>query len=293
MPLVSVLIPAYNAGPFIELALEGVRMQMHGKWEVIVVEDGSKDETQEIVARFAASVSQRVCYERSPKNRGVSATRNRAMALARGEVIAFLDADDQWKAGHLQSGLATLERGADLCFSGFELYDAGRDRVTLPPLPEITGDPAARLFESNFIQTSSLVMLRAETARRAGEFDPGLAIGEDCDYWMRVITGGGRLACTGERTCVYAKHGASAMAATLRVAEGSVKFYRKHLGNPALPPGLRRNLYSGSLVNYGRLAAHGDARLARSLFLQAWRLRPWDLRCAAFFARTFVFYHFL
>ncbi len=287
MPLVSILIPAYRAGRFIGTALEGVRAQTHAEWEVVVVEDGSQDETKAVVQGFAASVNRRVCYERLPENRGVSATRNRAMQLAQGEVIAFLDADDRWRPEHLEAGLATLAAGADLCYSGFEIQDNEKGGVTYSGFVRPPKDALARLFESNFIQTSSLVMLRREAALKAGEFDPQLAIGEDCDYWMRILAGGGKLACTEKVTCVYTKHGGSAMAATLRVAEHSLRFYRKHLHNPALPPALRRRFFCSALINHARLAAHGDPALARSLFGEAWRRRPWDLRLPVLALRTF------
>lgn len=290
MPFISILIPAYKAGRFIGRALEGVRAQTHADWEVVVVEDGTHDETEAVVCEFAASVPQPVRYENNAVNRGVSTTRNRAMALARGGVFAFLDADDQWTPAHLASGLSALERGADLCFSGFRLHDVDAGTFSEPPLPDVAAmrDPLVRLFESNFIQTSSLVMVRAATARRAGEFDTSLKVGEDCDYWMRMIAQGGRLACTGERTCVYTKHGESAMAKTLMVAEHSVKFYRAHLADESLPSALRRRFFARSLCNYGRLVRGQDARLARSLFLEAWKTTPWDWRCLAFAAAACV-----
>jgi len=176
-----------------------------------------------------------------------------------------------------------------MSFSGFDVYDATADRLLSPPIPNVAvmANPAALLFACNFIQTSSLVMLRAATARKTGEFDPQLAVGEDCDYWIRIMTGGGKLVCTGKCTCIYTKHGDSAMAATLRVAEHSVRFFRKHFDDETLPLALRRKFFADSLVTYGRLVAHTDARLARSLFLEAWRLRPWDLCCGVCAARTF------
>lgn len=290
MPMVSILIPAFNAGRFIGRALEGVCAQTHREWEVVVVEDGTHDETETVVSQFAASVPQTVRYENNGSNRGVSATRNRAMQLAGGGVLAFLDADDHWTPEHLAAGLASLERGADLCFSGFHLYDADCGETTVSPVPELAGmgNPLVRLFESNFIQTSSLVMVRRETAQKAGEFDPLLKVGEDCDYWMRMISGGARLACTGKQTCVYTKHGESAMSKTLMVAEHAVKFYHKHLQDASLPASQRRRFYARSLWNYGRLVQCENRVLALSLFLEAWKSRPWDARYLAYAVRAWM-----
>ena len=288
--MVSIIIPAFNAGRFIRRALESVRAQTHDAWEIVVVEDGTHDETEAVAGQFAASVSQPVRYENNGVNRGVSAARNRGMALAQGSVFAFLDADDRWTPEHLASGLETLERGADLCFSGFHIFDEATQTVldSLVADEALTGDPLARLFESNFIQTSSLVMMRREAAEKAGGFDVDLKVGEDCDFWLRALSQGGRLACTGKATCFYTKHGESAMAKTLMVAEHSVKFYRKHLQSAFLPASLRKGHYAGSLWNYGRLVGRQNPVLARKLFLEAWKARPWDFRYPAYALRAWV-----
>jgi len=287
-PLISVLIPAYNAGPFLRRALESVRAQAYPAWEIIVVEDGSHDDTEAHVRAFARGVSQRVRYENQGVCQGVSAARNRAMALAEGDVFTFLDADDWWTPGHLASGLATLQKGAEICFSGFHIYDEPSQSERESVVPEIPREPLTSLFRSNFIQTSSLVMVRREAAQKAGGFDPALKVGEDCDFWMRILAAGGRLACTGQPTCYYVKHGGSAMTKTLVVAEHAVQFYRKHLASPFLPAALRNTLYAASLANLGRLVRSADSARAQSLFLKAWRARPLDLRYLAYAAGTAV-----
>ena len=286
--LVSIVIPAFNAGRFIRRALDGVLAQTHREWEIVVVEDGTHDETESVVREFAATVPQSVRYENNGSNLGVSATRNRGMAVARGSVFAFLDADDRWTPEHLATGLEALRQGAEVCFSGFHIFDESTKTVMESFVPDagVMEHPLPRLFESNFIQTSSLVMMRRTAADAAGGFDGGLKVGEDCDYWLRALALGGRLACTGELTCYYTKHPDSAMAKTLMVAEHAVKFYRKHLKSGFLPASLRKRHYANSLCNYGRLIARQDPVLARALFLKAWRARPWDARVLAYAARA-------
>jgi len=284
MSLVSIIIPAFDAGRFINRALNGVLSQTHAGWELIVVEDGTHDDTEALVRAFAARVTQSVRYENNGTNLGVSAARNRAMALATGETIAFLDADDWWTPEHLSSGLETLERGAGFCFSGFHIFDEPSQTVMeslTPGLPP-GGDVVESLFKSNFIQTSSLVMLSRKAALNGGNFDTKLKVGEDCDYWMRVLAHGATPACTQKQTCYYTKHGASAMAKTLMVAEHGVKFYRKHLQSDFLQKSLRGSLYARSLWIYGRLLQRQNPALARSLFLEAWRTRPMELRYLAY-----------
>ena len=102
---ISILIAAYRAGPFVQTALGSVAKQTHHDWELVVVEDGSHDETEGIVRKFAFEHPTRsVRYENHGSNRGVAATRNRLIAMAQGDAVAFLDADDRWNPDHLALG---------------------------------------------------------------------------------------------------------------------------------------------------------------------------------------------
>src|SRR4051812_16700052 len=107
---ISVLIAAYRAAPFLPAALACVTAQTHADWELIVVEDGSHDGTEELVRAFAAthSPARRVTYDNLGENRGVAAARNRLLSLAQGEAVAFLDADDEWQPTHLADLAAVL-----------------------------------------------------------------------------------------------------------------------------------------------------------------------------------------
>lgn len=290
MSLVSIIIPAFQAARFIRRALESVRAQSHAEWEIVVIEDGSDDGTALIVREYAATVTQPVRYENNGANLGVSTSRNRAMSLACGDFIAFLDADDWWTPEHLATGLQTLEAGADFCCSGFYLYDEPSQQVTGTVVPEavLFENPMVSLFKSNFIQTSSLVIVRREVARQCGGFDADLKVGEDCDYWISILSRGYRLACTGQTTCYYTKHGESAMSKSRMVAEHAVKFYLKHLQSDFLPEPLRQSRYAQSLWIHGRLIGRQDPHLALSLFLEAWQMRPLDLRYGAYAMRAWV-----
>ncbi len=105
MPRVSVVIPAHNAAPFLPAALESVRAQTFTDWEVVAVDDGSSDETWSILE----SAGPRVRGLRNPQAAGPAAARNRALAEATGELVAFLDADDLLLPRYLESQIACLE----------------------------------------------------------------------------------------------------------------------------------------------------------------------------------------
>ncbi len=282
--LVSVLIPAYNAAPFIEKALNGVKAQLHDNWEMLIVEDGSNDGVKEIVREFERSVSQRVFYRRNEENLGVSATRNCLMEMARGDVFAFLDADDWWTPEHIKSGLETISQGCDICYCGFDIYLQATGSVvgTIKPDPVDVKNAPASMFESNFVQTTSLIMMRRGIYESIGGFDTGLKVSEDLDYWIRAVAQGFRLGFVDAVTCQYLKHPQSAMARTGLVASHKVRFYHKHLKSEFLPLALRKKCYADSLFQRARLIRKQEPWTACGEFREAWKFQRSNLRYAGF-----------
>lgn len=277
----SVLIAAYRAAGHLPGALESVAGQAHADWELVVVEDGSRDGTEELVREFAAAhPGRRVVYDNLGENRGVAAARNRLLELAEGEALAFLDADDVWRPGHLAGLAEALAGGCAVAFTGVEWWDGAANRSMGEFRPRAARVERGRvgLFEMSFIQTSSCVALTRATVERTGRFDEALRIGEDRDYWFRALAGGGRLGMVAEATCRYTKHAGSSMARTGRVAADAVAFYRKHAGAEDIPAKLRRESLAEALWVHGRLARAEDRVLARRCFWEAVRLRPWRPR---------------
>lgn len=273
---ISILIPAFHAGPFIEAALDSIRAQTHTNWEVIVVEDGSRDETELLVQRFAGEGPQAVTYHHLRENCGVGAVRNRLLKLAQGDAVAFLDADDTWEPPHLANAVATLNRGADLVVSGVRTFDLVKKTFlenVLPP-PSLVEDPILALFHESVIITSSCVVLRRSLAAQTGDFDATLRIGEDRDYWLRCALENARFAVTGEFTCNYAKHLSSSMARTYVVAQHITRFYEKYRNLSVVPLRLRRHLLASSLITLGRLLREHDRHKSSACFWRAWQCEP-------------------
>jgi glycosyltransferase involved in cell wall biosynthesis len=272
----SILIPAYRAARFLPTALESVRAQEHRDWELIVVEDGSRDGTEEIVRAFADGEARRVQYVNPGENRGVAAARNRLLELARGEALAFLDADDRWTPRHLLKLQETLAAGADIAVARLQIVDLDppREGETYAPPAGFFADPVRGLMERSAIVTCSSVALRRAVVERVGRFDERFCVGEDRDYWLRCALLGARFADTTEVSCRYAKHAASAMARTLVWAEQEVAFHEKHATLTAVPESLRRAQLAEALANHGRLLRHDDPRQSARLLWRAWRLAP-------------------
>jgi teichuronic acid biosynthesis glycosyltransferase TuaG len=118
-PLVSVITPAYNASAFIAECIRSVQAQAHSNWEHVIVDDCSSDDTRAIVERFQAS-DPKVRLIPNQSNLGVAETRNRAIAEAGGQFVAFLDSDDLWLPEKLERQLAFMKAtGAALSFTAY------------------------------------------------------------------------------------------------------------------------------------------------------------------------------
>ena len=179
---VSVVIPAYNAVATLEAAIASVRHQAYSPIEILLVDDGSTDASPEVIRRLAVADLRAF---RQP-NRGVSAARNTGIREARGELIAFLDADDEWLPGKLarQVEFLSLRPEVGLVYTLIEQVDAdGRITGVRPWKPG--RDDYAHLYHSNRIATSS-VLVRRELLLRAGLFDESIRVTQDYDLWLRI-----------------------------------------------------------------------------------------------------------
>ncbi len=184
MTLCSVIIPCYNGAAFLGAALTSVFAQDHRPLEVIVVDDGSTDDTPAVAARWPDAI-----YLRQ-ENGGTSSARNTGIAHARGEVIALLDVDDLWLPGKLRAQLALLEQRPDVD------YVATRYRNFLEPGIEKPPWASERQLSEPLEGAISSMLIRAEALRRVGPFD--LADPTDLDWSLRAQELGLRLAVVPE-----------------------------------------------------------------------------------------------
>lgn len=187
MPRVSAIIIVLNGERFIAEAIESVRAQDFGDWELIVVDDGSTDSTRDIVQRFVDSNPDRIRLLRHPDhgNYGMSATRNLGIEKARGEFVAFLDADDLWLPGKVGAQVAILDRhpeaamvyGRTLIWKEWNSTSRERDRFyDLGVAANAEYDPPHLFFQllENVHQTPTTcnAMMRRSIVKPIGGFDP-------------------------------------------------------------------------------------------------------------------------
>jgi glycosyltransferase involved in cell wall biosynthesis len=181
-PLVSVIIPTYNRASLVVEAVDSVLAQSFRNLELIVIDDGSTDETGARLAPYG----DRLRYDRRERS-GVSAARNRGLELARGEWVAFLDSDDLWQPKKLEVQVNFFVRtpGAEICQTG-EIWIRNGRRVN-PRRKH--AKPSGDIFEPSLelcLVSPSAVMVRKSLFSVVGAFDPLLPACEDYDLWLRI-----------------------------------------------------------------------------------------------------------
>lgn len=178
--LISVLIPAYNAAAYLGEAIESVFAQTHRPLEVVVVDDGSDDDT----AAVAAGFGDRIRFAGQQRGGGGSA-RNAAVALARGSQLAFLDADDRFLPHKLERQLAALRLDPELDM----VFGHVREFVS-PELPAEARAAIRTPVAAAPWTAPNVMLIRRESFERVGPFATDLRVGETVDWYARAIDAG-------------------------------------------------------------------------------------------------------
>ena len=184
MPTISVIVPAYNAERTILETIKSVLQQTFSDFELIIINDGSTDQTVELLDTVEDSRLKIFDYE----NGGTSVARNRGLAHATGEFIAFLDADDLWTSDKLQLQLAALQQHpeAGVAYSwAYYMDEQGKFFHADKPI-FFYGNVYAELLVRDFIVSGSNCLIRRQAIESVGEFDPALSCAQDWDYWLRL-----------------------------------------------------------------------------------------------------------
>ncbi|MBI5149416.1 MAG: glycosyltransferase [Candidatus Omnitrophica bacterium] len=187
---VSIIIPVYNSEKTVGEALDSVAAQTYTDYEVIVVNDGSTDQSESAIKKYM-SPPLNVTYVEQVNN-GPAAARNAGLRLAKGEFVAFLDADDLWDKDKLATAIEAMDANPDakLVFTdmrhvvnGRTVYASYLHERPYPSLPN--GKIYDNLLWGNFIFTPT-VLVRRDVLREVGGFDENLQIAEDYDLWLRI-----------------------------------------------------------------------------------------------------------
>lgn len=186
---VSVIIPAYNAEATIGEALRSVLGQTLLPKQIVVVDDGSSDETAARVGEITVPEGVELVLV-SQANKGVSTARNHGIADSTQAWVAFLDADDVWERAKLAEMMAALKKapGAVLACHDFYRFGADGERFAVVAAGNVwrSASTFEALYLRNFICTSTVVA-RREVLEEAGMFEPGMSQGEDYQLWLRIV----------------------------------------------------------------------------------------------------------
>ena len=188
-PLVSVIIPAYNAEKTIRRAVESVRRQNYAPIQIIVVNDASHDGTAAVVESLEGPIIELV---NRPVNGGASAATNTGLRRAKGEYVAFLDADDEWLPGKLHKQVRLISAYPQMTFvscGGRFISTSGAMREFGMKIPAVSPDLWRKLLADTYV-AKPCVLARRTAFEQVGEFDETLPMAEDQDMWIRLASQG-------------------------------------------------------------------------------------------------------
>jgi glycosyltransferase involved in cell wall biosynthesis len=232
-PLASVVIICFNHGRFLAEAIESALAQTLRDVEVVVVDDGSTDDTPAVAGRFAS-----VRYVRQ-ENQGMAAARNAGIAASRGRYVAFLDADDRLLPEALSSGTECFRQHPESAFvSGHYLkIDAEGRPIPTEPRPCVRSDHYRVLLRENYIGMHATVLFRRDALERVGGFDRRLRACDDYDIYLRIARTQPAY-CHDRTVAEYRWHGGNTSLnwrLMLRSTVGPLRAQRRYVrGNPAL-----------------------------------------------------------
>ncbi|MCP9199317.1 glycosyltransferase [Gramella sp. GC03-9] len=224
--LVSVVMPAYDSEAFISEAIQSVISQTYPNWELIVVDDGSSDATPKIIQEFIAA-DDRIKLVRNDRNQGTHIARNKAIEAAGGNFIAFLDADDRWKAEKLQKQLELMiEKNLAACFSSYDLIDEMGNSLgkKVEALEELSYE---KLLKANYVGNLTGIYSLDKLGKI---YCPDIKKRQDWALWLEVVRKSGPIDGIQESLAVYRIRKGSISGNKLEMLKYNFQVYQKVLG---------------------------------------------------------------
>jgi glycosyltransferase involved in cell wall biosynthesis len=276
-PLVTAIVPAYNAQTTIIRALNSIAAQTYRPIEIIVVDDASDDQTYDVARSFSAGgIATTVC--RLERNEGASQARNHAIERAAGAFVAFLDADDEWQPEKLQTQMRVFRENPSLAFVYSEAAFVGPGEKDLglvnPGRIRPDGKDAWKVLLLYPTATTPTVLARTDLVRRVGGFDRALTIAEDQDLWIRLALEGEIRCVNKPLSRVHDRHDSLSNLNRLKSKVATLPMVLKHLSllHHRLTPQETRKILSERFAAVGRHfyeageTLEGLSYLARSVF---------------------------
>lgn len=288
--MISIVIPAKNRAGLIPETIESVQSQTFVDWELLVIDDGSTDDTASVVRQFAGNCSQRVRVLRHEVSRGAAAARNSGFAVAEGNYIALLDSDDRWFPEHLERlhAVAT-EKDAELVYSIAELFEDGTERSLGPFGPsfmELRNYPLS-MFQRSYVVPSAC-MFKQSLLQRVGPWSTRHMYCEDYDWFLRATIAGCRFEHICAVTMRYRKsHNGATTEKLCATLEELAYTIANHAESGFLPRRVLDRCAIGRLIDAARshrgsdplLDPSASRRRGAELLIDAWRKRRGRIGC--------------
>jgi glycosyltransferase involved in cell wall biosynthesis len=274
MVKVSVIIPAYNQANYLAKAIQSVLDQTYTDFEILVVDDGSTDETADIAN---ALTDQRVRYIYQD-NQGLSAARNTGIKHSAGKYLSYLDSDDQFLPEKLEILLNVLEENPRYGFAAGQAIPIDEDdnligEIFDVPLPE----DGSQLLLGNPLHVGS-VMVERSWQEKVGFFDEALRSYEDWDMWLRLARAGCPMTWVARSVSLYRFHGHQMTRLGNQMTTATFAVLDKHFADPALPESwqaLRDLAYSNAHLRAAMQAYSAQVySVAQTHMLEACHLNP-------------------
>lgn len=226
-PKVSVVIPTYNRAHYIGIALESVLSQTAAAAEIIVIDDGSTDGTEVMLANYSTKYPQIVYVKQA--NRGVSAARNRGLAAAKFSIVAFLDSDDKWSPQHLEDSLNCFAEFPDVgfLFAKYQMDDLDSRICESEIISKYkrrdyskaiatcnagdfyllkASDCTHHILVGNVGYLNSTLVINCDNLEKRVSFDENIKFGEDIDFWLQLLLSTSSMAYIDRINCEYVIH---------------------------------------------------------------------------------------
>jgi len=271
-PTVSVIIPTYNRAHLIGGTIQSILNQTYRDFELIIVDDASTDNTEEVVKGFN---DERLRYIRMKENSGAAgAPINRGIKAARGEYIAFLGDDDEWLPQKLEKQIEkfkSVSSDVGLIYCGYTCVRVETGETLIEYMPNARGDVFQSAVEGSIRLGGHTPLIRKECFQKAGVFDTELRGSEDWDMWIRLAKYH-KFDFVPEILAKYYVYGAQKSASLERQIQGYDKITRKYQNH------LSGRLLSKRLQLIGTLCCYqNDFERARKYFAEAIKENPCDI----------------
>jgi glycosyltransferase involved in cell wall biosynthesis len=268
MPKVSIVIPAYNAMVYLPKTIDSVLKQTFTDFEVLIINNSSSDNIVEWVSQIEDSRITLITQE----NQGATNSRNTGILRAKGEYIAFLDADDLWEKTKLEKQVSCLDKNpaAGLVYTWTQLIDATGNLLKFSVMHQEKGSIWEKIVIQDVVGSGSCVMVRAACFQHVGLFDGDVGIADDFDMWIRIAAVY-EFAVVKEFLVFYRQHQNNASKNRQKIIKAHSQIIEKSFKNVSTDLFYLRNRAYANLYRYQSwlVLEDGNYREAKFLFKQA------------------------